>query len=130
MHSSKKLTLATLTPQQVHEDQVSLQKEYELYGTKKKNPKMQKVGMTKTNQRKKESDNSVIECGKARKSNMFARVKDVRKALHSNQILLILFCKRRCSLINLLPPCIVLSLTFCRSITTCFPMTSLTVCHL
>ena len=54
---------------------------------------MQESGMTETNQRKKESDNSVIKCGKARKSNMFARVKDVRKELHSNQILIILFCK-------------------------------------
>ncbi|XP_071902701.1 uncharacterized protein [Coffea arabica] len=54
MHNCKKITLAPLTPQQVHEDQVSLQKE---------------------------------------KSSMLAKVKDVRKALHSNQVLFILFCK-------------------------------------
>ena len=44
VHSSKKLTLAPLTPQQVHEDHVSLQKEYELYGTKKKIQKCKNQG--------------------------------------------------------------------------------------
>ena len=43
LHNGKKITLAPLTPQQVHEDQTSLQREYEMHVTSQKQPSKLKL---------------------------------------------------------------------------------------
>ncbi|XP_071933133.1 uncharacterized protein [Coffea arabica] len=94
VHNTKKITLAPLTPQQVHEDQLGLQKEYDMHcDNKKKNLHDTKSKMAEPSSHKIDTSHSAIEGKKERKSIMLARTRDVRKALHSNQILLILFCK-------------------------------------
>ncbi|XP_071924863.1 uncharacterized protein [Coffea arabica] len=94
VHNTKKITLAPLTPQQVHEDQIGLQKEYDMHcDNKKKNLHDTKSKMAEPSSHKIDTSHSAIEGKKERKSIMLARTRDVRKALHSNQILLILFCK-------------------------------------
>ncbi|XP_071914045.1 uncharacterized protein [Coffea arabica] len=94
VHNAKKITLAPLTPQQVHEDQLGLQKEYDMHcDNKKKNLHDTKSKMAEPSSHKIDTSHSAIEGKKERKSIMLARTRDVRKALHSNQILLILFCK-------------------------------------
>ena len=94
MHNCKKITLAPLTPQQVHEDQVSLQKEYDLHATTKKdNAKAKKLVLADPSSSKLDHSHSALEPTQERKPSMLAKVKDVRKALHSNQVLFILFGK-------------------------------------
>ncbi|XP_071901038.1 uncharacterized protein [Coffea arabica] len=94
VHNTKKITLAPLTPQQVHEDQIGLQKEYDMHcDNKKKNLHDTKSKLAEPSSPKIDTSHSAIEGKKERKSIMLARTRDVRKALHSNQILLILFCK-------------------------------------
>ncbi|XP_071917061.1 uncharacterized protein [Coffea arabica] len=94
VHNTKKITLAPLTPQQVHDDQIGLQKEYDMHcDNKKKILHDTKSKMAEPSSHKIDTSHSAIEGKKERKSIMLARTRDVRKALHSNQILLILFCK-------------------------------------
>ncbi|XP_071906057.1 uncharacterized protein [Coffea arabica] len=88
------ITLAPLTPQQVHKDQVSLQKEYDLHAsTKKENAKAKKLELADPSSSKLDHSHSTIEPIQERKPSMLAKVKNVRKALHSNQVLFILFGK-------------------------------------
>ncbi|XP_071917089.1 uncharacterized protein [Coffea arabica] len=94
LNNSGEITLAPLTPQQVHEDQIGLQKEYDMHcDNKKKNLHDTKSKMAEPSSHKIDTSHSAIEGKKERKSIMLARTRDVRKALHSNQILLILFFK-------------------------------------
>ncbi|XP_071905706.1 uncharacterized protein [Coffea arabica] len=94
IHNCKKITLAPLTPQQVHEDQVSLQKEYDLHTTTKKdNAKTKKLVTADPSSSKLDHSHSALEPTQERKPSMLAKVKDVRQALHSNQVLFILFGK-------------------------------------
>ncbi|XP_071933206.1 uncharacterized protein [Coffea arabica] len=94
LNNSGEITLAPLTPQQVHEDQVSLQKEYDLHATTKKdNAKAKKLVLTDPSSSKLDHSHSVFQPTQERKPSMLAKVKDMRKALHSNQILFILFGK-------------------------------------
>ncbi|XP_071918726.1 uncharacterized protein [Coffea arabica] len=94
-HVTNKITLAPLTPQQVHEDQVSLQKEYDLHAsTKKENAKAKKLELVDPFSSKLDHSHSTIEPIQERKPSMLAKVKNVRKALHSNQVLFILFGKK------------------------------------
>ncbi|XP_071918798.1 uncharacterized protein [Coffea arabica] len=86
LNKSGEITLAPLTPQQVHEDQVSLQKEYDLHATTKKdNAKAKKLVLADPSSSKLDHSHSVFEPAQERKPSMLAKVKDVRKALHSNQ---------------------------------------------
>nr|XP_027090334.1 uncharacterized protein LOC113711368 [Coffea arabica] len=86
LNNSGEITLAPLTPQQVHEDQVSLQKEYDLHATTKKdNAKAKKLVLADPSSSKLDHSHSVFEPAQERKPSMLAKVKDVRKALHSNQ---------------------------------------------
>ncbi|XP_071900973.1 uncharacterized protein [Coffea arabica] len=86
LNNSGEITLAPLTPQQVHEDQVSLQKEYDLHATTKKdNAKAKKLVLADPSSSKLDHSHSVFEPTQERKSSMLAKVKDVRKALHSNK---------------------------------------------
>ncbi|XP_071900987.1 uncharacterized protein [Coffea arabica] len=86
LNNSGEITLAPLTPQQVHEDQVSLQKEYDLHATTKKdNAKAKKLVLADPSSSKLDHSHSVFEPTQERKPSMLAKVKDVRKALHSNQ---------------------------------------------
>ena len=94
LHNGKKITLAPLTPQQVHEDQVNLQREYDMHATNKRpNSKGQLGEVSKTKLKETKGSSSSIELRKERKNSMLDKAKDVRKALHSNRILLILICK-------------------------------------
>ncbi|XP_071928135.1 uncharacterized protein [Coffea arabica] len=94
IHNCKKITLAPLTPQQEHEDQVSLQKEYDLHATTKKdNAKAKKLVTADPSSSKLDHSQSALEPTQERKPSMLAKVKNMRQALHSNQILFILFGK-------------------------------------
>ncbi|XP_071926127.1 uncharacterized protein [Coffea arabica] len=86
LNNSGEITLAPLTPQQVHEDEVSLQKEFDLHATTKKdNAKAKKLVLADPSSSKLDHSHSVFEPTQERKPSMLAKVKDVRKALHSNQ---------------------------------------------
>ncbi|XP_071939935.1 uncharacterized protein [Coffea arabica] len=94
LNNSGEITLAPLTPQQVHEDQVSLQKEYDLHvTTKKDNAKAKRLVLADPSSSKLDHSHSALEPTQERKPSMLAKVKDVRQALHSNQVLFILFGK-------------------------------------
>ncbi|XP_071909839.1 uncharacterized protein [Coffea arabica] len=77
LNNSGEITLAPLTPQQVHEDQVSLQKEYDLHATTKKdNAKAKKLVLADPSSSKLDHSHSVFEPTQERKPSMLAKVKD------------------------------------------------------
>nr|XP_027109246.1 uncharacterized protein LOC113729116 [Coffea arabica] len=84
MHDNRKVTLVPLTPKQVHEDQIRLQQESEeqrrVKGAEKSKGKMAMTDSTL--QRKIE-----------KKQSMFAKAREVKRALLSRQPLLMLVCK-------------------------------------
>ena len=72
MHNGKKITLAPLTPQQVHEDQVSLQREYDMHATNQKQPSKGKLGESAETPKNRSGSSRTLELGKERKHNMLA----------------------------------------------------------
>ena len=77
----------------MHENQISLQKEYEMYGEKNKNLRGKDLIVAEKNREEKRNEHSAIEVRKKRKTGMIAKAKNVRKALFSNQSLLVWFYK-------------------------------------
>ena len=63
---NRKITLAPLTPHQVHEDQTRLQKEYELECDKRKNMSDKMKGEAESTSKGKEKVESVIKGKKVR----------------------------------------------------------------
>ena len=64
-----------------------------MHATNKKQPSKGKLGKLAETPKDKSGSSRTIELGNERKNSMLAGVKDVRKTLHSNQVLLILICK-------------------------------------
>ena len=82
MHSQRTITLVPLTPSQVYEDQVRLQKESE-----------QKKKSEKESEQKKESDKKQVTKNlreNERKTNFYARASEVKRALFLNKPMIVL----------------------------------------
>ena len=85
MHNQWTITLIPLTPSQVYEDQVRLQKESE-----------QKKKCEKESEQKKESDKKQVTENlreNERKTNFYARASEVKRALFLNKPLIVLLYK-------------------------------------
>ncbi|XP_027155584.1 uncharacterized protein LOC113755923 [Coffea eugenioides] len=84
IHDNRKVTLVPLTPKQVHEDQMWLHQESEeqrrMKGIEKREGKMA-------------LNESALEQKVERKQSMFAKAREVKRALLSHQPLLMLVCK-------------------------------------
>nr|XP_027127769.1 uncharacterized protein LOC113743895 [Coffea arabica] len=98
-HCNKKVILVPLTPQQVHEDQASLQREFELENEKKKKQKSSDLNTPREVKRKGNTESNSLkgaEGNSFKKGNnrvLLAKAKHVRKALLSNQPIFLLMCK-------------------------------------
>ncbi|XP_071926180.1 uncharacterized protein [Coffea arabica] len=89
LYNSKKVTLAPLSPKQVHEDQLKLQQESEKYSAKKK--ENEKVETKK--ERKKALDSSASEVKPEGKQILLIKAKKVRQLMRDEQPLLMLVSK-------------------------------------
>ena len=92
VHNQRIVTLIPLTPSQVYEDQVRLQKESE---QKKKSEKKseQKKKCEKESEQKKESDKKQVTENlreNERKTNCYARASEVKRALLLNKYMIVL----------------------------------------
>ncbi|XP_057983505.1 uncharacterized protein LOC131168227 isoform X1 [Malania oleifera] len=89
--NQRSITLVALSPQQVYEDQVRLQKESE----QKKRSENQREA--EKNEREKENQNSAIKRKSERKQkNFYAKVSEIKRAMSSNQPMIVLLYKEAC----------------------------------
>ncbi|XP_057953971.1 uncharacterized protein LOC131148267 [Malania oleifera] len=89
--NQRSITLVPLSPQQVYEDQVRLQKESE----QKKRSENQREA--EKNEREKENQNSAIERKLGRKqTNFYAKVSEIKRAMFSTQPIIVLLYKKAC----------------------------------
>ncbi|XP_071917122.1 uncharacterized protein [Coffea arabica] len=89
LYNSKKVTLAPLSPKQVHEDQVKLQQEFEKYSAKRKENERAEA----KKERKKAIDSSASEVKIEGKQMLLIKAKKVRKLMRDEQPLLMLVSK-------------------------------------
>nr|XP_027071933.1 uncharacterized protein LOC113696748 [Coffea arabica] len=89
LYNSKKVTLAPLSPKQVHEDQLKLQQEFEKYSTKRKENERAEA----KKERKKAIDSSASEVKIEGKQMLLIKAKKVRKLMRDEQPLLMLVSK-------------------------------------
>jgi hypothetical protein len=86
--NQRSITLVPLTPQQVYEDQVRLQKESE---QKKKSENQREA---EKNEREKENQSSALERKSERKQkNFYAKASEIKRAMFSNQPMIVLLYK-------------------------------------
>nr|XP_027122206.1 uncharacterized protein LOC113739161 [Coffea arabica] len=89
LYNSKKVTLAPLSPKQVHEDQLKLQQEYEKYCTKKK----ENMSAEAKKERKKAIDSLASKVKSEGKQMLLIKAKKVRKLMRDEQLVLTLVSK-------------------------------------
>ncbi|XP_071914061.1 uncharacterized protein [Coffea arabica] len=89
LYNSKKVTLAPLSPKQVHEDQLKLQQEFEKYSAKRKENERAEA----KKERKKAIDSSASEVKIEGKQMLLIKAKKVRKLMRDEQPLLMLVSK-------------------------------------
>nr|XP_027088637.1 uncharacterized protein LOC113709988 [Coffea arabica] len=89
LYNSKKVTLALLSPKQVHEDQLKLQQEFEKYSAKRKENERAEA----KKERKKAIDSSASEVKIEGKQMLLMKAKKVRKLMRDEQPLLMLVSK-------------------------------------
>ena len=133
MHNQRTVTLVPLTPSQVYEDQVRLQKESEKESEKKKKKSEkeseqkkksekeseQKKKCEKESEQKKENDKKQVTGNlreNERKTNFYARVSEVKRALFLKKPMIVLLYKETLFNTNLTLLCLVLLSLFCRSL--------------
>nr|XP_027090404.1 uncharacterized protein LOC113711436 [Coffea arabica] len=102
LHNGKRMVLTPLTPTQVYEDQLKLQREYELDRQKRKQ-KAADPGKCSTSTSEHSTKGQVstpsvthdpaLTKPNTRKRNMIIKAKDVRKLVNSDQPVLLLVCK-------------------------------------
>nr|XP_027098877.1 uncharacterized protein LOC113718156 [Coffea arabica] len=89
LYNSKKVTLAPLSPKQVHEDQLKLQQEFEKHSAKRKENERAEA----KNERKRAIDSSASEVKIEGKQMLLIKAKKVRKLMRDEQPLLMLVSK-------------------------------------
>ena len=89
------ITLVSLSPKQVYENQVRLQKESDLKkeSEKKKTSENQKEKKTEKNERENKKTNSTIERKAQRKTNLYAKASETKRMMFLNQPMIILLYK-------------------------------------
>ena len=121
VHNQRTVTLVPLTPSQVYEDQMRLQKESE----QKKKSEQKKNSEKESEQKKKcekESDKKKKQVTEnlrenERKTNFYAKESEVKRALFLNKPMIVLLYKRHFLILtNLTLLCLVLLSLFCRSL--------------
>nr|XP_027109209.1 uncharacterized protein LOC113729078 [Coffea arabica] len=89
LYNSKKVTLAPLSPKQVHEDQLKLQQEFEKYSAERKANERAEA----KKERKKAIDSSTSEVKSEGKQMLLIKAKKIRKLMRDEQPLLMLVSK-------------------------------------
>ena len=124
MHNQRTVTLVPLTPSQVYEDQVRLQKESEQKKRSEKESE-QKKECEKESEQKKESDKKQVTeklRENERKTNFYARASEVKRALFLNKPMIVLLYKEALFNINQLDILhLVLLSLFCGNLKMSFP---------
>uniref|UniRef100_A0A2N9IEE5 Reverse transcriptase RNase H-like domain-containing protein n=1 Tax=Fagus sylvatica TaxID=28930 RepID=A0A2N9IEE5_FAGSY len=88
------ITLVPLTPQQVYEDQVRLQKESDQKKESEQKKKSENQRGAEKNEREKENQSSALERKSERKQkNFYAKVSEIKRAMFSNQPMIVLLYK-------------------------------------
>jgi hypothetical protein len=88
------ITLVPLTPQQVYEDQVRLQKESDQKKESEQKKKSENQREAEKNEREKENQSSALERKSERKQkNFYAKVSEIKRAMFSNQPMIVLLYK-------------------------------------
>ena len=95
VHNQWTITLVPLTPSQVYEDQVRLQKESEQKKNSEKESEQKKKCEKESKQKKEGDKKKVIEnlIEKERKTNFYAKVSEVKRALFLNKPMIVLLYK-------------------------------------
>uniref|UniRef100_A0A2N9EMT0 RNA-directed DNA polymerase n=1 Tax=Fagus sylvatica TaxID=28930 RepID=A0A2N9EMT0_FAGSY len=88
------ITLVPLTPQQVYEDQVRLQKESDQKKESEQKKKSENQRGAEKNEREKENQSSALERKSERtQKNFYAKVSEIKRAMFSNQPMIVLLYK-------------------------------------
>ena len=91
VHNQRTVTLVPLTPSQVYEDQVRLQKESEQKKKSEKESEQKKKSEKVSEQKKKQVTENLRE--NERKTNFYARASEVKRALYLNKPMIVLLYK-------------------------------------
>ena len=92
--NQRSITLVPLTPQQVYEDQVRLQKESDQKKESEQKKKSENQREAEKNEREKENQSSALERKSERKQkNFYAKVSEIKRAMFSNQLMIVLLYK-------------------------------------
>jgi hypothetical protein len=92
--NQRSITLVPLTPQQVYEDQVRLQKESDQKKESEQKKKSENQREAEKNEREKENQSSALERKSERKEkNFYAKVSEIKRAMFSNQSMIVLLYK-------------------------------------
>jgi hypothetical protein len=92
--NQRSITLVPLTPQQVYEDQVRLQKESDQKKESEQKKKSENQRGAEKNEREKENQSSALERKSERKQkNFYAKVSEIKRAMFSNQLMIVLLYK-------------------------------------
>lgn len=105
-HKDRKITLVSLTPKQMYEHQVVIQKESELESVRKKKELEMRAQKAKKNEREKVNKESALNVKQERKSILFAKANIKGRNFYINQPLVILICKNIMCFINSLNNCL------------------------
>ncbi|XP_027183850.1 uncharacterized protein LOC113782139 [Coffea eugenioides] len=102
LHNGKMMALTPLTPSQMYEDQLKLQRECDLDRQKRKQKGAESGNCSTSNLEHSAKDKNVVPSvindqalvkSHTRKQNMIIKAKDVRKVMYSDQPLLLVICK-------------------------------------
>jgi hypothetical protein len=89
--NQRSITLIPLTPQQVYEDQVRLQKESDQRKESEQKKKSENQREAEKNEREKENQSSALERKSERKQkNFYAKGSEIKRAMFSNQLMIVL----------------------------------------
>jgi signal recognition particle GTPase len=89
--NQRSITLVPLTPQQVYEDQVRIQKESDQKKETEQKKKSENQREAEKNKREKENQSSALERKSERKQkNFYAKVSEIKRAMFSNQPMIVL----------------------------------------
>jgi hypothetical protein len=92
--NQRSITLVPLTPQQVYEDQVRLQKESDQKKESEQKKKSENQREAEKNEREKENQSLALERKSERKQkNFYAKVSEIKRAMFSNQPMIVLLYK-------------------------------------
>ena len=92
--NQQSITLVPLTPQQVYEDQVRLQKESDQKKESEQKKKSENQREAEKNEGEKENQSSTLERkSEKKKKNFYAKVSEIKRAMFSNKLMIVLLYK-------------------------------------